>query len=408
MGPNANRVKFMRLPKVGSYFAVKLEYESCLDDKCLESAFRNEQEIAELQVREEEEAKAKAEAEAAEAAEAAAAEAEEAGEEGEEKSEEKAPEPEAAAEEEAKVEESIEEREAREHAEELAKAEAKEAFLVAHLPRRKVELALCLDTLGQDWRFNAEHRETVVRFSKMLQETCLRLDRALFVEERKKRAALAELTSTVEAPSVEAVTAAKQEILVALEEKGETNTTEADLQFQYRKSVLVTMRQHLAEFASYNVFRGNAKVLQAMFYLLDFTKEQVSDSFGKPDWNKMRILFNDDLFNKLQAYDARAHQKRDSHTRYATIKNIKRLIKGLTTAKVEKANKPLAELFNFVTDALEVKHQVKVEEAKKKLEEEKAERERLLEEERLRKLAAGENPDEGDKAANEGDEGDEE
>ncbi len=49
--------------------------------------------------------------------------------------------------------------------------------------------------------------------------------------------------------------------------------------------------QAIAEFRSYNVFRGPLSVLQCLFYLLDYKQPQVADKDNNPDWKKMRMVW---------------------------------------------------------------------------------------------------------------------
>ena len=64
---------------------------------------------------------------------------------------------------------------------------------------------------------------------------------------------------------------------------------------------------------------------------------------------------NNDLFQKLQAYDPREAQMRGLGAKHATIKALNKLLKGLDYDGLKVKNYPLAELFAYVRDAMAVK-----------------------------------------------------
>lgn len=381
LGENADDLHFWGVPNLGSYFAMHLPFDACLSELTLEAAVEKGPEILEMKRQQEEEAAeakrvAEEEAAALAAEEAAAAAEEAAGEEGEgdaadgegdaaENKEEEEP-----AEEE--PEESEEEKAAREAAEAAAIAEANELFLISHLPKDPINYVVCLDTLTGGQRFTEEQIALIKRFIKMLKETMLRLDRALFKEERLKRETFAQLEEGVEEPTEDDVEAEKAKILQNLEKDG-LPSSDADVQYKYRQGLIHSLRGLIAEFQSYHVFRGQIQVMQALFYLLDYTKEEVADVDNKPVWSKMRKLFNDKLFNRIQEYDPRPAQKRGRKQQYATIKKIKAHIAGLDAETIRARNYPLSELYLYLTDALEVKMQVKRERAAAKKAAEEAE-----------------------------------
>lgn len=386
LGATADKMKFWRLPDLGAYFACRMNYESCLNGKTLEAAVEREGEIMEAKTKAEEDEKAKAEGggegEEGEGGEEEEDEEAKAAKEAAAKEEEERKAAEQAALEEKLAAETEEEREAREREEKAALDEANELYLVSHLPREPCDFAICMDTLGQNRQFNTEELELAKRFGKLLRQTMLRIDRALFKEERSKRKEMQEMNEAAPSKSV-----AEQEVEMAtlakeLEKSGGAATA-ADVAFRYRQGVIVTIKQLIAEFKSYNVFRGELKVLQCMFFLLDYPKNQVVDCDGKPQWKTMRGLFNDDLFQKLQAYDPREAQMRGAAQKHATLKALKKLLKGLDYDTLKTNNFPLAEIFAYVRDALGVKSTakqerkdaaaaLKAEEEAKKLEEEEA------------------------------------
>ena len=67
---------------------------------------------------------------------------------------------------------------------------------------------------------------------------------------------------------------------------------------------MIGLKQVISEFRSYNVFRGPISVLETLFYLLDYSKAEVTTSEGKPDWKKMRMKFGDELFQRIKDYES--------------------------------------------------------------------------------------------------------
>lgn len=357
LGATADKMKFWKLPGLGAYYACRMKYEGCLNTKTLDAAAEKESEIMEQKTKQEEDEK-NAAAGATEGEGDAGEEEEDeeakAAKEAAQKEEEDRLAAEAAALEEKLAAESEEEKEKRETEEKAVLDEANELFLVSHLPRETRDFAICMDTLGQNRQFTSAELESTQRFGQLLRATMLRIDRALFRQERLKRAEMNEMNEAAPVKSeseqsVEMATLAKE-----LEKSGGA-ATPADVAFRYRQGIIVTIKQLIAEFKTYNVFHGNTKVLQCMFFLLDYSRDQVEDTDGNASWKKMRGLFNDDLFQKLQAYDPREAQMRGLGAKHATIKALNKLLKGLDYDGLKVKNYPLAELFAYVRDAMAVK-----------------------------------------------------
>jgi hypothetical protein len=105
---------------------------------------------------------------------------------------------------------------------------------------------------------------------------------------------------------------------------------------------------------------GPLTVLQTLFYMLDYTKEEIADPDGKPNWKKIRPKVGDELFNKIRDYDPRDEQKRSHKERYARVAVLRGLMEGHDYETLKAKNFPLAEIFAFVKDALAVKRQAAV------------------------------------------------
>jgi hypothetical protein len=363
MGAGSDKMHFWRLPNLGAYFAIQVKYDTCLNEATLSFYEEKQVELLTTKRKEDEENRIKAEAAAAEAAAAAAAAAEaaaaEAGEEG------------------AKVEvvppkkESDEERVAREEKEAVEAKLAEELYIVANVPKSTLEYALCLDTLGANRRFTDAEVQTVRAFAKLLLETSVRLDRALFAEERAKRTVRAAADASIEEPTEGSKTEEKEKLRATLEKSGLPNT-DADVEFKYRQGQVNRLREHIAEFKSYNVFKGDLDVVTSLFFLLDYKKSDLVGVDGAYDWNRIRSKFNDGLFNSISQYDPREPQFRPKGESYATVGALQKVLANYTSSAVAKKNRGVGAFYDLISAALAVKAVAKAErvEAKRKAKEE--------------------------------------
>lgn len=399
MGPNSEKSHFWQLPKLGSYLTLRMNYDACLNETTLDEAIEKEASLLEQKAKEEEEAKAAAEAAAAEGA-GDEGDAPAGGDEGDEGDAKEVKTEDAKEEPEEPKEETEEEREARELAEAAAKQAAEELYLVTHLPKKSLDYAICLDTLGQNRRFAEEEIAYIKKMVSQLNETVVRIDRQLFKEERIRRAALVEYNESVEEKTEDEKKQEMDRLKSSLERAGTSSTTEADVAFKYRQNNVMGLREKLVEFRQFNVFRGPLDIMQALFFMLDYLKTDVSDLDGKPDWNKIRANLDDDFFNKLQAYDPRDQQIRKKDQQHATVANLRKMIAPFTDEDVKAKNVVLCEIMGYVRDALAVKKQARQERKEARLAAE-AEAAALAAEQAAAAAAGGDEGDAAEAAAEE-------
>jgi len=259
-------------------------------------------------------------------------------------------------------------------AEAAAKAAADEIYLISHLEKQDIDLAICADTLSTGKRFTEEQIAYMRQMVTTLNESVVRIDRMLFKEERIRRQELVKFNETVEDKTEEEVQAELERLKANLERAGTTLTTDIDVAFKYRQNAVTALRERYLSFRTFNVFRGNLDILQTLMFLMDFKKENVSDIDGKPSWLKIRSQLDDDFLNKLQAYDPREPQIRDKNTQYATVSNLRKMVAACDMDEVKAKNRPLAELLGYIQDALAVKKQARFErkESRRQAEEEAA------------------------------------
>jgi len=228
-----------------------------------------------------------------------------------------------------------------------------------------------MDTLGQNRRFSEAELAEVMKYAALLQATLIRIDRKLFLDELARRDALDKFSRDNEKTD--------EDVAAEIEEKRaqwirdhkndgkdgkDAKQSAEEAAFRYRKEIVYSLRAAIAEFRTYNVFKGPLPVLQCLFYLLDYKKEQVADKDGVADWKKMRMLFNDPLFNAIVAYDPTVEQVRGRANSYAKIKNLTKLLKGITYEGLKQQNLPLAELYMYIADALKLKQKARDERKK--------------------------------------------
>jgi hypothetical protein len=77
--------------------------------------------------------------------------------------------------------------------------------------------------------------------------------------------------------------------------------TEEDVNFEYRRRELAKASGIFETLSKMYVLRGNVRLLQCLFYMLDYTKEQVCDARGRPDWQKIRALIDAALFGRYRS-----------------------------------------------------------------------------------------------------------
>eukprot|EP01083_Nonionella_stella_P260230 887568_1 len=342
----SDRIHFFRSPRPGAFLAVRAEYDSLLNEEAL---------VAELPpdfAKTADELAADAVAKEAAAKEAAAAAADE-GDEAD------AAPPEEAAD---------------------AAADA-----VEPPPTKSMQLAVGMDTLGQNRPFTDGQIALVTRSLSLLESALARIDKVMFLTERAHRTRFLESQTDAQTSEED-----REKQLEELKQELGEDTPDDELKFRNTQKVVATLRAMLQEFKSYHVFKGPLRVLQCVFYMLDFKKDQVADGKNKPVWKKMRMIFGDNLFHRLNEYDPSAEQKRKASESYAKVKSLKKLLKGLTYEEIKGSNYPLAELFNYATDALSMKEAAKqrreeAEAARKAAEEEAAKQ--AAEEEAAKKAA---------------------
>eukprot|EP00455_Lapot_gusevi_P014555 TRINITY_DN17285_c0_g1_i2.p1 TRINITY_DN17285_c0_g1~~TRINITY_DN17285_c0_g1_i2.p1 ORF type:complete len:565 (-),score=148.57 TRINITY_DN17285_c0_g1_i2:20-1498(-) len=221
--------------------------------------------------------------------------------------------------------------------------------------QQKVKLAVCIDTLGKNRTFTDEEISRLKELALWIGEACQHLDAALVQQELEHRIEMIRRSAeTQEQPEDK-----EREIDDMRQELGSAVSSEVGtegLRYMAAKRRVMSLREAIQEFRTYNVFQGPMQVLEVLFYLLDFEQNDICDPRTKqPEWKKMRIRLNDELFSRINQYDPTTQQKRDLKHKYARVSNMKKIMQGLTYDRIREQNYPLAEIFQYVNSALEYK-----------------------------------------------------
>lgn len=119
------------------------------------------------------------------------------------------------------------------------------------------------------------------------------------------------------------------------------------------KKTVQTLKSKIAEIRNYRVAPGKdaVRVLKATLYFLKYSRVQFHD--GKAVvWDRLRVLLDDRFLSLLQNVDVTAVVKRP---RYATLKRISKLIKGIDVVDVAVKSVAVAAILDWLLAAIAVK-----------------------------------------------------
>ena len=429
------RIKFFKVPRLGSLLCVRLNYESCLFEQALDEAIldvyevedKSRQQEIEKNMWEEQENKRREEAE--------------------------------------KTEQEYEE-------------EPKEW---EHIKNKKfnsetVEYAVCLDTLGQDRKFQQSEIdlsiETIANFAKMWEKQEQKnlkkdIDRRVeksqedkdFVEKAKVKFDeiwekwLDQNTPESEEPKDEQVKIDERKLLlftfkkkilnsekieIRPESPPETKETKRggrskreqkhdeskdeskDIQDEEEVDYTEKWKKDIFELKNYRVIKM-PRIFQAMFYLLKYSREEIwEENTNMLEWKKAKNLINDELFKKINEYNP-IGPKTEEYKKYQKMSFISKLVEEVSQEEVDNYSLALGEILKFIKLAIAIRkndvasrfsnHQRLVEERETAIEQENErlnERQVWVDEERAKWDAEHQKPEEDKKEAEDDDEGDKE
>jgi len=191
------------------------------------------------------------------------------------------------------------------------------------------ELLICLDTVGlaKGTPFSDEQIAQAVNLSKRLSAGLARAEAQLYLDDCKHRAEAAEENAKM----LEELAAAGggQDIEAELEKQKEAGLSEdelkaleAQLRINAANKQVLTLKQKFAELERYRVppKQEAMDVLQGVLFLLKYTKKDLG---GKAtDWQKMRRLFDNEFFAKVENWDPKAKAKASPYQKVAAVKGM--------------------------------------------------------------------------------------
>lgn len=345
------RLHYFDFAKLGSYFAVPVQYnsflhENAVSEESLKKFSDHEEAVAAAEEARAAREQAKAEAAAAKAAAAeqkaadAAAAAAAAGEDGAEgdagqNENDGADDADgnAAADADADADAVDEEEEEEEEPEPVADPEYE---------RVPVSLVLCMDTLGLGLDvYTAESLDLVRALAAALAAALERTERQQLENEfrallsaQEENAKALESLDEVQRQQTEAL---EDDVATLRSKLGEEGVSEEDQAYEVlkleedaaRRAVLL-MQAQIKELERYKIApKGDSlRALKAACFTLGYSKDAIVDRATKKlEWRKMRKLFGGDFFERLQAFDAEAVKK--VH-KYQTVAHIESLLDGIT------------------------------------------------------------------------------
>jgi len=387
MGQGAENMHFWKLPQMGAYYAVKVDYKTSLTDDLLNQAAAYEDEI-------EADERAKLQQQLDD------------NDDQDSPADELTPGSELL---------SPEQKAENDQAEADAKQEAREVLLLSKLKLKDVTYAIGFDTLGQTKRFTVNQIKFINKYGLELIDTLERLDKELFKAERKRRRELKKFTiqwnerrSSHEED--------EEESIAKLQKQNKPFTTE-DIKFNNRQTLLTTsLKRTLLEQKQFEVLHGPIAVLEAFLLLIGIDGESLK-FLGETNWYKVRALLNEELLVKVKAHNPRAgigeetpaaEGKKDNEAESKVEKessetpavDVSGLIEGINIEELKETNAVLAELLGFVQDSIILKAKAKQEAADERQRiQEEAELAAQLQKEEEDRLAAQKEQDEADAAA---------
>lgn len=347
------RMKFFKVPRLGSYMAVPLVYSSFLFPESLDTALkdyaeyklvvkRNEELMKEYEDRM---AKLRAEEEAREEEEAAPPSKPK---EGERKKKRKR-----------SVSKAEPEDAEGENLEPPQLEEEKEPQYLS----RQLSYVVCLDTMGQDREFAEEEKKFVMESVKQYKEAWEQHEKDRLTEDRK----LKEEEQDRDAEFLDKeYSKVQEEEKRFVEEKITTVTTEMDeeekrekedifrCEFKVRQITEGPFREGTLNLSKYNVVKME-RIMQTLFYLLGYTREDLCEvATNKLFWKRARTLWNEKLLEEFQNYTPLG-PKDGEYKAYQKINFLEKNLDGLVEEDVRNYSLSVSELLICLKETIEVR-----------------------------------------------------
>ncbi|CAI2360915.1 unnamed protein product [Moneuplotes crassus] len=338
-----HKMHYFRVPRLGSYLAVELKYDSCLNQESFDKAFedyldcinkKQEQEREKLEYQE------KLEDEKANA-----------GDDWQEPEPKEWPE----------IKEKL--YETSEH-----------------------KYVVCLDTLGQDRPFTEEEKEFVLENIQYYSDNWTKIENSGLkkdIEERYKT--FQKDKDYIEGENANNLAAEEEKFIEdyfdGLDEQLEGDaraekTPEVRQKFLLEKLCSEEWKKELLKFREYQVIRF-PRFMQSLLYFLGHTREEIcEEGTNKLFWKIAKNKLNDGIFENMKKY-THVGPKDAEFKRYQLINFIEKNIDGITIEDIEQYSYVLSRLFKWLTTSIDMRKDdiIKRKEIKEK---EKEEREQAI------------------------------
>ena len=345
------KIKFYRVPRLGCYFALALQFQSYLHedflDKALENYYITMQKI-------DEQNKAKAE----------------------------------------KEEEIKREKEEKE--------EAGEEYVPPQIEWEKIEeppydnltenYLFCLDTLGQDREFSEKEKEFIRNILSFFSNTNERKEKEFLEKDKLARVESKRLQDDF-------IENQYQEIQDQMANDAEEKLTNTEIEidednremyksFFYNnelKNKLISgpLNDQLKNLVKYRIIKYK-KIFQALFYLLGYKKEDICEQeTNMLMWKKAHKLVDSDLFKKIEDYQMLGEKIIPDIKKYSKLNHIESLINDYEIEEVQKYSLSYSLLLKWIKEVISIRKQ-DIKMRKERREKQVEERNQLVEQENER------------------------
>lgn len=316
-----NKMHYFKVPRLGSYLAIELKYNSCLNQESFDKAFDDYLDCLNKrqdQEREKTEHQERMEDEKANA--------------GDDWVE---PEP-----------------------KEWAEIKEKEFETNEH------KYVVCLDTMGQDRPFTEEEKEFVLESIQYYSENWTRIENLNLkkdIEERYKT--FQKDKDYIEGENANILAAEEEKFIEdyfdGLDEPLEGDaradkTPEVRQNFLLEKLCSDEWKKEILAFRDYNVIRFQ-RFFQSLFYFLGHTREDICElGTNKLFWKIAKSKLNDGIFENMKKYTPLG-SKDGEYKRYQLINFIEKNISEITIEEIEQYSFVLSRLFRWLTTTIEMR-----------------------------------------------------
>lgn len=226
------------------------------------------------------------------------------------------------------------------------------------------KFVVCLDTLGQDRAFTEEEKEFVLENIQYYCDHWTKIENQNLQKDIEKRYKTfvndkeyfeGELANNLVAEEEKFI----ENFFDGLEEQLEGDAKadkipEVRQKFILQKLCSEEWKKELIGFRDYSVIRF-PRFLQSFFYFLGYSKEDIcEEGTNKLFWKKAKNKINEGIFETMKQYSPFG-PKSSEYKRYQLINFIERNIEGINIEDIEQYSYILSRLFKWMTTSIEMR-----------------------------------------------------